>query len=567
MLASPRPRRFSRRAAFLCGCAGVGIAVAVGCGGGSDTGTGTFGGNGTTSATNSLSTSNGSGGELFTFASSSSGGGGEVGGGGTGGTTTGTTSSSTTTTMMPICDGNPTSGPAKWAAKNEDDNQGQFGQAVAADPFGNVYITGTYKGVFKMGGKAAEASNPANLATFVAKLNVNGVAQWVHGYQASPPGGNGVPRVAGQAVVTDDQGNLYLLGDLTGVTTFGSQSLQSTGGFFGDSFLVKYDTGGTVSWASRIGETQPAPANGAFGTQRMHGMALRKAATGNEILVGGDTQGALNLGGGIMLNASAVASQAAFVAVYRGGDGSAKLGLLFGDGSTDQAVYGVAWTSTGEILVTGSAAGPITFPGGVTLTPAGMQAAFVAKIKGDGSGTVWAKIYGNKSAVGNAIAVDANGNIFVAGDHQGDIDFGGGALSNNFGKNVFVAKLDAAGNHIWSHSYGDSVGQELRGIGVDAMGRVVLAGEYDGQLDFGGGALPAAGHDGFIAKLDTHGCQVWAKSIGDAMGQSAKGVAVDAMGNAIVTGTLTGSATFGGTTLTVPSGDAGGDVFVAQFGP
>jgi hypothetical protein len=564
MLASKRSLRLSRRSAFLLGSGSVAVAVAVGCGGGSDTSTGSFGGSG--GATTTKTSSTGEGGTLFTFASSSSSSGstGSMGGGGTGGTT------GSTTTTGPMCDGNPTTGPGKWAVKNADDAQGQYGQAIAADPFGNVYVTGTYKGTMKLGAQQAEAVNPTYLSMFVAKLDSTGAPQWIHGYAPTPPPGNGIPRVAGQAIAADDQGNVYALGDITGVSNLGGKSVASTGGFFGDSFLVKYNTTGTVSWLTRIGETQPSAPNGKFGTQAMHAIALHKNATGFDVLVGGDTQGTLDLGGGMTLAASGTASQAAFIGVYRSGDGGVVFAKLLGDGSTNQTVYGAVWSPTGEIVITGKAAGPVTFPGGVVLTPAGTQAAFVAKIKGDGSSTVWAKLYGSKTAVGKGVAVDGSGNVFVTGDHKGDVDFGGGPLSNDFGDNVFVAKLDGAGNHIWSHTYGDSTGQQALGISVDAMGRAVVVGEYSGSLDFGGGAITAGGQgqDGFVAKLDTQGCQVWAKTIGDAEYQSAKGVALDSMGNASIVGAFKGTLTFGGVSLSGPTGMAvAEDVFIAQLAP
>lgn len=565
MLALLPSRRLSNRALLVTSAAVV--AAMIGCGGGADTGnSGGATGAGAAASSNSTGTGKGGdGGTLFMFSSATMG----EGGGGTGGTsTTGTTSGSTTTTMMPVCDGNPTTGPGKWAVKNGDDAQGQYGQAVAADANGNVYVTGSYNGNFSLGGITAEKQNATTTAMFVAKLNASGVAQWVHGYGATPPPGNGVPRAVGRAIGADDQGNSYVLGDVTGVMPIGSPAVASTGGFFGDSFIAKYDTNGTLMWAKHIGETPTGNPNGAFGTQAAFGLAVHKVATGAEILVGGSTQGKVDFDNGTSLTANSMASAAAYIAVFRSGDGSTKLALAFGDGQTDQTVRGVAWAPNGDILVTGSAAGPVQFPGGVTVTPAGTKGAFVARLKGDGSSTLWAKIYGSGSAAGNGVAADANGNVIVVGDHKGDIDLGGGVLSNNFGDNVFVARLDAAGNHIWSHSYGDSVAQSASGVTVDGMGRAIITGEYRGQIDFGGGALVANGNDqnAYVVKLDTHGCQVWAKSIGDSEYQSAKNVAVDATGNVSVVGAFKGVLTFGGVTLTGPS-SAAEDIFVAQFAP
>jgi hypothetical protein len=520
------------------------LAAFVACGGGGGTGnTDTFG-------TGGAKTSTGTGGDGFLFTTSTPGTGTDTGSTGTGG-------------AAPVCDGNPTSGPIAWARKN-DDTDAQFGLAVATDAAGNVYLTGSYSGSLTIGSKTAEIANAAK-ALFVAKLGPDGSAQWVHGYQAAQIG---LPAAlaTGKAIAVDSAGNVIVAGDFTGRIAFGATTIQSAGNFFGDIFLLQLDSAGNVAHVAQVGDPlATTPASGGS-TQTARGLAVQKTPTGDMVALVGDSEGTLDIGGGKTFPGAGVAS--AFVAVYFSSGLQARWGALLGDGTAAQSTHAVAFDPSHDVVLTGNTSGALHFPGGTTVTPAGTQAAFVAKIKGDGSATSWAQVYGSGTAGGEAIAVGPGGDVYVAGDHQGDIDFGGGPLANKYGANVFVARLDNAGKHVWSRTYGDSTAQHARGLAVDAGGRAVLTGLFSGKIDFGGGALTSMGasDDIFVAKLDTHGCQVWAKSFGDTAEQAPSGLALDASGNALVIGTNTGATAFGSTTLTTAAGYYG-DAFVLKIGP
>jgi hypothetical protein len=550
--ASPFALRFTRPLVLAGSAALVAASLAFGCGGsGSETSTGTFGAGGTGSSS-SGSGQGGKGGDLFMMTVGSS-------------TSGGMTSSSGSTTgtggMAPVCDGNPTTGPVQWAVKN-DDASGQYALTITADVNGFTYIAGSYSGTLTLGGKTADVTN-ANKAMFVAKLGADGSAKWVRGFAAVKTGLPD-PLATGRGIAVDSVGNVYVLGDFTGQISFGggTPTLTCAGNFFGDIFLLKLDGSGNPTAVHQIGDPlATTPASGGS-TQTSRGIALKKTtANGEQIAIVGDSQGTLDIGGGKTAQGGGVA--AAFVAGF---DTSLnpKFLVQMGNGTIDQSTHAVAWDKNDDLLITGNTKGAINFPGGMTLTPAGTQAAFVAKIKGDGSSTVWAKLFGSGTAGGEGIAASPSGDVFIAGDHTGDIDFGGGVLGNSFGANVYVAKLDGTGNHVWSHSFGDSNSQHARGLAVDAMGRAVIAGQYSSKIDFGGGALTSAGNDDmFVAKLDTHGCQVWAKSFGDSMLQSANALALDSMGNALVAGQMQGAFSIGSTMLTAQ----GDDSVVVKIGP
>src|SRR5678815_5844983 len=71
---------------------------------------------------------------------------------------------------------------------------------------------------------------------------------------------------------------------------------------------------------------------------------------------------------------------------------------------------------------------------------------------------VWSRAFGDTSfQSGRSIAIDAAGNVVVVGDFEGTVDFGGGPMGPTTGGkdfDAYVAKFDPAGNHLWSKWFG-----------------------------------------------------------------------------------------------------------------
>jgi hypothetical protein len=150
------------------------------------------------------------------------------------------------------------------------------------------------------------------------------------------------------------------------------------------------------------------------------------------------------------------------------------------------------------------------------------------------------------------------------------MDFGGGPLTTTgtTAWDIFLAKFDGDGNHLWSKRFGDSNDQRAGGIACDAMtGAVVLASSSRGTVDFGGGPLASAGgFDIMVAKFDASGNHQWSKRFGDSSDQFIHGLAVDSSGNTVVAGSLEGSVNFGDPAGSLTSAGSE-DVFVAKLSP
>ena len=104
-----------------------------------------------------------------------------------------------------------------------------------------------------------------------------------------------------------------------------------------------------------------------------------------------------------------------------------------------------------------------------------------------------------KITYGTSVATDARGNVYVAGYTNGGLD--GNALTGTY--DFFVTKYDSSGVKLYSRQLG-VVGQNTLGnsVATDANGNVYVAGETNGGLD--GNTLTGT-HDLFVTKYISSG--------------------------------------------------------------
>lgn len=185
---------------------------------------------------------------------------------------------------------------------------------------------------------------------------------------------------------------------------------------------------------------------------------------------------------------------------------------------------------------------------------------------------VWAKgVSGTSSAQPNSIAVDAQGNCWIAGDFlNGTLIFGNSTLTasartpNNVAINTFVAKYDPNGSVLWAQRAGGDGHDRGNGVAVDPFGNACVVGSFMGVASFGGLTLSSAGpYAAFITKYGSQGEVLWANKVDGANGTCvANGVAADRSGNFYVTGSFRGACAFdSGTSLATPDTA----LFVAKY--
>ncbi len=272
-------------------------------------------------------------------------------------------------------------------------------------------------------------------------------------------------------------------------------------------------------------------------------------------------------------------SYTAFVAKLNAA-GSALLYSTFLGGSSGDRGYGIAADSSGNAYVTGTTTST-NFP---TVNPlqatnnaspgAGSYTAFVSKLNAAGSALLYSTYLGGSFSDGAAgIAVDSSGNAYVTGyTYSDNFPTVNPIQATNHGFfNAFVTKLNSNGSALVYSTYlgGNTVigsGDGASGLAVDSSGNAYITGSAS-SADFPvtSGAFQTTNHaqagyaDAFVTKLNPAGTAlVYSTYLGGSGrphyegGDAGRAIAVDAAGNAYVTG-LASSINFPPSTLSSPS--------------
>jgi hypothetical protein len=166
----------------------------------------------------------------------------------------------------------------------------------------------------------------------------------------------------------------------------------------------------------------------------------------------------------------------------------------------------------------------------------------------------------------HSLAMDVDGNVVIAGDFWGGVNFGGSLLRSSGDRDIFLAKFDRNGRYQWSQRFGDPAEQVAVGVQVDSTGAIFIAGAFTGTLDFGGTPLVSKGRYSIaLAKFDPDGRHLWSRSFGDEGYYVPECLAVTANGQAVVAGRFVGSLDFGGGKIACESAQT--DIFVAAVSP
>jgi hypothetical protein len=368
-------------------------------------------------------------------------------------------------------------------------------------------------------------------------------------------GGSGTDAAYGVAV--DTAGNAYVTGwtESSDFPLAGNPVQSTLGGdsdlFDSDVFVAKLDAaGGALVYSTYLG-----------GSSTDYGYGIAVNTAGNAYVTGftyssdfpspppRDKPVQSTLGG----------DSDVFVAKLDAA-GSALVYSTYLGGSSADYGYGIAVDTAGNAHVTGwTESSDFPLAGNpVQSILGGSSDVFVAKLDAAGSTLVYSTyLGGSKYDGGYGIAVDTAGNAYVTGyTYSTDFPLAGSPVQSTLGgdpdfndKDVFVAKLDAAGSTLVYSTYlGGSGLEHGYGIAVDTAGNAYVTG-YTYSTDFPLAGSPVqstlgGSSDIFVAELDAAGSTlVYSTYLGGSNYDVGYGIAVDTAGNAYVTGP-TGSSDF-----------------------
>jgi uncharacterized delta-60 repeat protein len=349
------------------------------------------------------------------------------------------------------------------------------GFGIAVDASGNVYVTGY-----------TQSSGAGDADVLIAKYNSSGTIQWQRTL-----GGAGNDQ--GYGIAVDGSGNVYI----TGYTA-------SSGAGGQDVLIAKYDTSGTIQWQRTLGGASNDYGYGiavdGSGNVYVTGYTASSGAGDGDFLIAKyDTSGAIQwqrtLGGagsdfgfGIAVdgsgnvyitgitNSSGAGNYDVLIAKYDT-SGTIQWQRTLGGVNIDGG-YGIAVDSSGNVYITGA-----TLSSG-----AGDYDALIVKY--NTSGTIqWQRTLGGVNAdVGQGIAVDGSGNVYITRYTNS---------SGAGGVDVLIAKYNTSGTIQWQRTLGGVSSDYGYGIAVDGSGNVYVTGNTNSS--------GAGSYDVLIAKLPADG--------------------------------------------------------------
>ena len=333
----------------------------------------------------------------------------------------------------------------------------------------------------------------------------------------------------------------------------------------GDAFVARFDSSGSIQWATYIGGTASDYAEGivpdAAGNVYVSG--ITSSTTG--IATAGSYQPTM-AGQDDAFLAKFSSSGALLWATYYGGPLSDEASTAAIDAAGYLYIAGQTNSQTG-IATTGAWQGALA-------GTAGNSDAFLAKFSSAGA-LQWATYFGGpQQDPADGVTTDALNNVFITGItySQTGIATAGAAqpaIGDTVAGDAYLAKFNSAGALQWATYYGGIGSDAGDYVASDPSGNVFITGSTTSTNNIAttGALQPAPGGslDGYVAKFNTSGALQWGTYYGGSQFDAINAMAADGSGNIYLFGvseSATGIATPGSYQTTI---NGASDVFIAKL--
>ena len=401
---------------------------------------------------------------------------------------------------------------------------------VAIDSSDNIYITGTSQGT-NLFGKNATSGTTDDI--FVAKLNSSGVVQWVY-----TAGGTGRDR--GRKIALDSSGNIYVVGYYQNTVDFGGGNVTSNGSW--DAFILKLNSSGTFQWVKSYGGSTGNDLGRDVVVDSNDNVIMLGTFRGTVNFDSGDGGGEVNYTSNdydvflIRLNSSGIWQSVWRTENSGSADGRALAidsnnvtyltgsfsgTVKFGDDTytaansndlfihkidtytlgalqptytsnidTTQKAKGISVDSSGNIYATGTFQNTVNFGGG-NITTSGKDI-YLLKLNSS-LAFQWVKRFASDDgeagqALGTAIAIDDDGNVYSVGQIGGNYNLGGQAVVSGSNNDAYIVKYDSSGTFQWSKTFGGGsvmdAHDKVQDIVIDSNDFIITAGQISGNTNF-----------------------------------------------------------------------------------
>jgi hypothetical protein len=470
-----------------------------------------------------------------------------------------------------------------WVGSIENPLYRTESNAVIEDAAGDIYVVGRFRETadFDMDAGVTNLSSASNYDGFVAKYDLNGAFIWAMNLGATTTGVS--ENTITHDIAVDGNGDIIIVGEYRGLNVDfaprgGNATLltsTNSGGVL-DGFIAKYNTLGQCIWAMGMGSNSSS--------DELLGVEVDAA---NNIYITGRLDD--NLGSGIninplgtahLLNTSNNSNDA--VLIKYDPNGIHQWDLSIGNTGID---YGYDVHVVGNLVYLGGRFQGINTdfnPLGTSIlrTSVGSYDAFLAQYNTANGLCNWAVSYGSTgSEEVKEIDTDATGDVYVIGAFQNSVDLDPGAGTNtvvsNGSNDIYLAKFNTSGTHVWGFGIGGASIDYGYDISVDGA-NVYATGKFRQTADFDPSAgtvnITAQGgttsDETFIAKYTTAGVYANAFAIEGPNNDRAYGIYAN-NGTIYLAGYFNGPGVdfdpVGTSTLSSTSGTTNHDGFIASY--
>lgn len=360
-------------------------------------------------------------------------------------------------------------------------NSTDAGLSVAVDGAGNVFLAGSILGtnvdLDPTSGVFPVTTSNGGFDAFMVKLSSSGGFLW--GRIFGGPGAD-----AANAIAVDGAGDVWVTGGLGGGGDLdpGAGTFTVPGNGLQDIFISKLDANGNFVWGGSVGGS---------GNDIGRGIAITSAG---HAVVCGEFRNTADFDPGAGTQSRTSAGDADMFVMRLDGSGALQWAHRFG-GTSFEVARSVAVDGTGAIAFTGEVNSTTDMDigaGTANLVGTFSEPSFVAKLNGDAAHQ-WSFLLSGFINKGNAVAVDAQRDVYVTGTFGGtmDIDPGPGVMNlvQAAGSDGYVLRYSSAGALVWGFKLdATTANMAAETITVSPSATVVVGGAFPGTMDMDPGA-------------------------------------------------------------------------------
>ncbi len=391
------------------------------------------------------------------------------------------------------------------------EGKGQWGQDYFADT--SVVVVDPKSGAFFIAGNFSRANFGEGEVTAMGltdivliKYDRTGRREWVRTF-----GRQYADLMGGLAVAPD--GSVAITGS----------TLADSGTASHDVFVARYSPAGAQLLYT------------VFASPEIDGGRGIAVAADGSLYVAGGTRGNINYGGGPL----GKPEKADATLVHLSSSGAHLFSKRFASAGWG-GTTAVAMTQSGDVLISGAAPADTDF-GDKPLVTAGDQVGFLARFSATGTLRFARRLGpcpGTCGSDATGLALAANGDAVITGFFHGKVNLGDGEVTSGPDGSNYIARYNTEGVLVQKRILVPTMaGAWPFALALDRDDQILLGGQYEGEIDFGGGKTSGASGNALIAKLTFDSRERWVRRFGSSSsGDAIRSIAIDTNGNILAVG-------------------------------